>query len=96
MSYQLIIPPEIEDEIAEAFDSFESTERAVSFIHALNVLMERITERPFQFPVIYASMRRALLRHHDYSVFFELDVPRVRAVLHGVIHQHRDPAAWPP
>jgi hypothetical protein len=40
MSYQLIIPPEIEDEIAEAFDSFESSERAVSFIHALNVLME--------------------------------------------------------
>ncbi|HEX4418450.1 MAG TPA: hypothetical protein VH165_11150 [Kofleriaceae bacterium] len=95
MSYQLIIPIEVEQEIAEAFDSFDSTDRALSFISDLNMLFDRITERPLQFPVIYAAMRRALLRHQDYSVFFEIDVVRQHVVLHMVIHQSRDPALWP-
>jgi len=95
MSYQLIIPPDIEHEIAEAFDSFESTDRALSFVHDLNTLFERIVERPLQFPVIYAAIRRGLLRHHDYSVFFEVDATRLRVVIQAVIHQHRDPARWP-
>ena len=95
MSYELIIPPEIEQEIAEEFDSFDNVETALAFIHDLDLLFERIVERPLQFPVIYAAMRRALLRRHDYSVFFEVDAKRSRTVIHGVIHQHRDPARWP-
>jgi hypothetical protein len=93
MSFLLVVPPEIEEEIAEEFDSFKSTELALSFLHDLNVLFERIAERPLQFPVIYAAMRRALLRHHDYSVFFELDMASSRAVVQKV--QSRDPALWP-
>lgn len=95
MSYQLVLAPEIEQQIAEAFDSFDSLENALSFVRELNALFERIVERPLQFPVIYASMRRALLRRHDFSVFFELDAARSRAVIHAVVHQHRDPARWP-
>ena len=95
MRFELIIPPEIEREIAEEFDSFDNVETALAFIHDLDVLFERIVERPLQFPVIYTSMRRALLRRHDYSVFFELDAKRSRAVIHCVIHQSRDPARWP-
>jgi plasmid stabilization system protein ParE len=95
MSYQLVIPPEVEHQITGAFDSFDSTEHALAFVHDLNVLFERIVDRPLQFPVIYAAVRRALLRYHDYSVFFEVDVNRRRAVIHAVVHQHRDPALWP-
>jgi len=58
-------------------------------------LFERIVERPLQFPVIYAAIRRGLLRHHDYSVCFEVDATRSRVVIQAVIHQHRDPARWP-
>ena len=95
MSHQLIIPPEIEHEIAQIFDSIDSTERALSFIHDLNVLFERIAERPLQFPLIHTSVRRALLKHHDYSVFFELDAKRTLVVIHAVLHQRRDPMLWP-
>lgn len=95
MSHQLIIPTEIEHEIAQIFDSFDSTDRALSFLHDLNVLFERIAERPLQFPVIHTSVRRALLKYHAYSVFFELDARRTRVTIHAVLHQHRDPTVWP-
>jgi plasmid stabilization system protein ParE len=95
MTYQLIILPAIEQEIAEIFDEFHSTDRALSFLHDLNVVFERIVERPRQFPVIHTWVRRALLKHHDYSVFFELDAERMRVVIHAVLHQHRDPVLWP-
>lgn len=60
MSYQLIVPPDVEREIAEIFDAFDSTDRALSFIEDLNVVFDRIADRPLQFPVIHTSVRRAL------------------------------------
>jgi hypothetical protein len=45
MSYQLVIPPEVEHEIAEAYESFESTERAFSFMRDINALFERIVHQ---------------------------------------------------
>jgi plasmid stabilization system protein ParE len=87
MSYQLVIPPEIEQEIAEAFDAFDSPDRAVAFIRDLDTLFERIVDRPLQFPIIYAAMHRALLRHHDFSVFFEIDAPRSRVLIQAVLHR---------
>lgn len=95
MSYSLIVPPDIEREIAEIFDGFDNTDRALSFIEDLNVVFDRIADRPLQFPVIHTSMRRALLKHHAHSVFFALDAERRRVVIHAVLHQPRDPARWP-
>lgn len=95
MSYRLIVPPDIEREIAEIFNGFDSGDHALSFIEDLNVVFDRIADRPLQFPVIYTSMRRALLKHHDHSVFFTLDADRGRVVIHAVLHQRRDPARWP-
>jgi plasmid stabilization system protein ParE len=95
MSYQLIVPPDVEREIAEIYDAFDSTDRALSFIKELDVVFDRIAERPLQFPIIHTSVRRALLKHHDHSVFFELDAERRRVVIHAVLHQRRDPARWP-
>jgi len=88
-------PPEIEHEIAQIFDSIHSSDRALSFIHDLNVLFERIVERPPSVPVIRTSARRALLKHHDDSVFFEFDAKGTRVVIHAVLHQRRDPTGWP-
>lgn len=85
MTYQVIVPPDIEREIAEIFDTFDSTDRALSFIEDLNAVFDRIADRP----------RRALLKHHDHSVFFRLDAERRRVVIHAVLHQRRDPARWP-
>ncbi|HET7499673.1 MAG TPA: type II toxin-antitoxin system RelE/ParE family toxin [Kofleriaceae bacterium] len=95
MSHRLIIPPAVEQEIAEIYESFDSAELALAFIHDLDLLFERIVERPLQFPVLHTTMRRALLRHHGYSVFFELDTGRGRTIIQTVIHQRRDPARWP-
>jgi plasmid stabilization system protein ParE len=95
MTYQVVIPPPVEHEIGTIFDEFHTTERALSFLHDLNVIFDRIAEHPRQFPVIHTSVHRALLKHHEYSVFFEIDTDRSRAVIHAVIHQRRDPALWP-
>jgi len=94
MTYHLIIRPEAETELAEAFDWYERRVPGlgVDFLTAVDMVVDSILSSPLHHPVVYKSVRRALMRRFPYQILFlvEADVIIVIAVFHGA----RDPKRW--
>jgi plasmid stabilization system protein ParE len=94
MKARLIIRPEAEAELAEAFDWYERRVPGLGtdFVAAVDAAVDSLLSNPLQHPVVYKTVRRAMLRRFPYQVLFllEKDVITVVAVFHGA----RDPRRW--
>jgi len=94
MTYRLIIRPEAEAELAEAFDWYEHHAPGLGgdFLFAFDAVLSSVLNNPLLHPALYRGIRRALLRRFPYQVLFlpEEDVITVIAVFHGA----RDPRRW--
>jgi plasmid stabilization system protein ParE len=94
MMYRLIIRPEAETELAEAFDWYERRLPGfgAQFLTAVDTAVGSILGNPLQHPIIYRNVRRALARRFPYQVLFivEENIIVVIAVFHGA----RDPKRW--
>ncbi len=94
MTYRLIIRPEAETELAEAFDWYEQRVPGLGsdLLVAVDAALDSVLSNPFQHPVIYRGVRRILTRRFPYQVLFvvEANVVTVIAVFHGA----RDPQSW--
>ena len=55
-------------------------------------IVERISSAPLQFPTVYQSVRRALLRRFPYMLFFMIDGDTLLVI--ACFHASRDPRRW--
>ena len=94
MKYNLIVPPEAELDIHEAFDWYETHQQNLGrkFIEELDSLFHRIEERPLTFQKIYGKVRRALTRRFPYAVYFLIDGDTI--IINAVLHQRKNPNEW--
>jgi len=94
MSRKLIIRPEAEADLTEAFEWYESrvTGLGLEFIRTVDSLFNALIRNPQAYPVVYKSARRALTRKFPYEVFFIADVASV--VILAVFHAKRNPQLW--
>lgn len=62
MSRRLIIRPEAETDMAEAFDWYEERRSGLGreFLEAIRTALAEVTENPLHHSVIYRDVRRAL------------------------------------
>ena len=63
-------------ELIEAQDWYEGEATGLGrrFRQAVDALMERISDNPRQFPIVFKNVRRALLRRFPYSLFLSSKV----------------------
>jgi hypothetical protein len=68
MMRDLIIRPEAEAEVAEAFDWYEqrATGLGSEFLVAVNAVLESIIQDPQRFAIVRKTVRRALTRRFPY------------------------------
>ena len=94
MKRSLIIRPEAETEMAEAFDWYEARVHGLGsdFLLCLDAVFNSILRNPQQFPQIHKVVRRALIRRFPYEVFF-LD-EKERVIVLSVFHAKRNPKIW--
>ena len=94
MRYRLIVRPEAEADLQEAFDWYERHVPGLGagFLAAIDGTMNSILSNPLQYPIMYRNARRALTRRFPYQVFFVIqeDLITIVAVSHGA----RDPKRW--
>ena len=63
MKYELVIRPEAEAELKNAFDWYEQLPGLGShFILSVDAVINSILRNPQQYPVVYRNVRRALTR----------------------------------
>ena len=94
MSRELIIRPEAEADLAEAFEWYETRVPGLGseFIRTVDSLFNSIIRNPQAYPVVYKTARRAITRKFPYEVFFMVDEDRV--VIVAVFHARRSPQRW--
>src|SRR5215813_2123021 len=94
MAADLILAPEAEQDIADAYAWYEIQgiglgERILSYVDAC---INSIQRRPESRPVIFKQYRRGLVRRFPYAVFYEYAVNTV--TVYCVFHTSRDPNKW--
>jgi toxin ParE1/3/4 len=92
--YRLLIRPEARAEVAEAAAWYEARERGLGrdFLRAFRAATDLLRRNPLHYQIVFAEMRRVLLRRFPYGVFYEIHGPGV--VVLGCMHEARDPEEW--
>lgn len=94
MSYRLLIRPEAELDIQDAFEWYEAQTLGLGseFVRAVDNCLSGIGRSPLAHPILYKQARRALIRRFPYGILyaFDQDIITVVACFHG----KRDPKPW--
>lgn len=94
MTRRLVVQPQAELDIQAAAVWYEDRRvgLGVRFLDELGLVFQRIVTNPRQFPRLEADVRRALLSHFPYGVYF-IEASEAITVL-AVLHLHREPNMW--
>lgn len=81
-------------ELIEAQDWYEAEASGLGprFRAAVAAIVERMSQNPKQFPVVYKNVRRALVRKFPYSLLFLIEEDSLLVV--ACFHASRDPWQW--
>jgi plasmid stabilization system protein ParE len=94
MAAELVIAPEAELDIAEAFAWYEDRRLGLGeeFLSCVDACLATIRRAPELHSMIHESYRRALVRRFPYAIFYEY--AEGIAIVYGVFHTARDPGKW--
>jgi plasmid stabilization system protein ParE len=94
MAVELVIVPEAELDIAEAYIWYEGRRAGLGeeFLTSVDACFERIRRRPEMYPVVHEDYRRSLIRRFPYAVFYEQSETTI--MIYAVFHTSRDPDKW--
>jgi plasmid stabilization system protein ParE len=94
MAAELIIAPEAEHDIAEAYTWYEGRRSGLGeeFMTCVDACIEAIRRTPEMHPRVHQEYRRGLVRRFPYAVFYEYAAGTV--TVYCVFHTSRDPAKW--
>ena len=94
MSQPLIIRPEAEADLADAYDWYEERVAGLGteFLDRVEIVLGAIAEHPELYPTILRNVRRALTRRFPYQVLYIVSETSVSVL--AVFHTGRDPKHW--
>ena len=91
--YRLIAGPGVDLDIEAAFNWYEKEQTGLGreFVDELRATYDRIADGPFVYQEIRSGIRRDLLRHFPYAVYFAVEDD---VVVLAVLHASRNPSEW--
>ena len=92
---QIIVRPEAEQEVQQAFDWYEEQSEGLGleFLRAIEACLSGITRNPFAYTVAKVpNVRRALVRRFPYALFYLVDDEAI--VVIAVFNVKRRPIDW--
>jgi plasmid stabilization system protein ParE len=94
MAAELILAPEAEQDIAEAYGWYESQRVGLGeeFLSRVDACIQGVLRSPESRRVVYEGYRRALVRRFPYAVFYEYGDGVV--TVYCIFHTSRDPEKW--
>jgi len=94
MAVDIIIAPEAEQDLAEAYAWYEDRRVGLGeeFLTCIDACIEAIRRTPEMHAVVHENCRRALARRFPYAVFYEYT--EGVATVYCIFHTSRDPAKW--
>ena len=94
MTPRLSLREEAEADIAAAAGWYEDQRPGLGleFTRVVRAALATIEREPLRYPFARAEVRRALVRHFPYAVYFIADP--ARTVVLACLHVRRDPQVW--
>ena len=94
MISHLLLRPEAEADLAEAYEWYEQRRAGLghSLLLSVEATLASIQENPSLFPVVHRNIRRALIRRFPFGVYYLIEGETV--VVLAVFHASRDPKRW--
>jgi len=94
MKRPLIVRPEAEKELAEAYEWYEAQVQGLGsdFLLHVEAAVSSLQRSPQSYPVVYKNVHRCLVRRFPYGIFYLVEKGRI--VVLGILHARRDPRTW--
>ncbi|WP_201324649.1 type II toxin-antitoxin system RelE/ParE family toxin [Pseudanabaena sp. lw0831] len=94
MSKSLIILPEAEQDVTEAYDWYQERELGLGeeFLRCIDATIQTIERNSEIYGFIYDNYRRALVRRFPYAIFYEYFEDRI--TVYAVFHCSQNPKKW--
>jgi plasmid stabilization system protein ParE len=92
--YSVLFTPAARIELIEAQDWYEGEAPGLGrrFRETIDAVAERMSANPLQFPVVFKTVRRAILRRFPYALFFVMEGETLLVL--ACFHASRDPVQW--
>lgn len=86
--------PEADAELAEAREWYAHQREDLDheFMKSIDDALSRIVTNPHQYPNVYRSLRRCVVRRFPFAIVFEVAANEVEVI--AVFHSRRDPERW--
>ena len=94
MSLPVVLRDEAQAEFDEAFDWYDAQRAGLGleFMAEVQRVFNRIADNPSVHPVVFADVRKAVVRRFPVSVYYRPHPNRVEVI--AVFHSSRDPSTW--
>ena len=94
MAAELIIAPEAEFDISDAYGWYEERRPGLGeeFLSCTDACIQRIRRTPEMHATVHEEYRRALVRRFPYAVFYE--VTDTTVTVYCIFHTSREPEKW--
>ena len=94
MKQKLIIRPEAESDLQEAYTWYEDQSKGLGadFILCVDAALSLIQRSPELYVQVHKNIRRALTRRFPYGIFYIAEVDKI--IVLAVLHVKRNPKHW--
>ncbi len=91
---QVIIRPEAESDIDDAYQWYESQRKSLgdNFLLCIEEAISRASRNPPIYSIIYKEVRRVLIHRFPFGIFFINRESSISVI--AVIHARRNPSTW--
>lgn len=94
MTAELVLAPEAEQDVSEAYDWYENRRHGLGeeFLSCVDACIQRICRVPELHAKVHEDYRRALVRRFPFAIFYEYSSGAVK--VYCVFHTSRNPDKW--
>ena len=94
MPYQSGIRAAAEADIQEAYEYYEQCREGLGadFLLCIEESLNKITNNPGHYPVVYKNIQRILVKRFPFGIFFVIHEQSI--VVLAVMHGRRNPRRW--
>ena len=94
MNYRILIQPEAETDIQDAYNWYEENSKGLGseFIRVIDASLSKISRNPYAYPTIYREFRRILIRRFPYGLFYLVESEAI--YIFACFHVKKNPKVW--
>ena len=94
MNLPVILRPKALTEFEEAAVWYEQQRPGlgIQFVGEVERILELIAEQPDRYPIVFGTIREALVSRFPYCVYYRVRPDQVKVL--AVFHTSRDPSTW--